>query len=398
MAYRDSRFGELTNRSPLLAQILQQMQQQSRFQPQSYGALAAGLGASYFDQKNLQKELAKEQAQKEKQSSDLAKALSKYTHQSEGGPVNIPLDRVDGGTEQLQQNYMSDPKGARQTLLGSLTQNESPMAQGLAGQLMAQQFAAPPAPEKVDLGNEIAFMQNGQIVGRMPKGVSPDTKESQEGADRRHGTASGDTLAREAGEESRFNRVSAGTKYSADRAEGNRGLRDTQSLRKEFEGLQSVQAYQKVLPQLQGIAKAPDTPAGDLVIVNGVAKIMDPDSAIRQEEFESVFRSTSPMEAALGKVRFAVNGKGRLTAESKRQLLEAAEAKISGFKSAYDRDHERYSGYASQMGTDPSQVVGSRVDAALLRRGAVRIESDAEWEQLAPGTRFIGPDGVERTK
>lgn len=144
----DNNYGRLSNRSPLLARILQQMQQTQSYQPQSYGALAAGLGAAYFDKKGLEKELAREQKAKDAQSNALRDALIKYSRQFEGGPVNIPLGNLDGTTQQLQQNYMADPQGARQGLAGALA------GLGMPEQAFSLAMAPSEMPELVGQANE----------------------------------------------------------------------------------------------------------------------------------------------------------------------------------------------------------------------------------------------------
>lgn len=142
---RNGRFEGLTNRSPLLAQILEQMQRSSRFQPQSYGALAAGLGEAALNQSTLKDEMQREQKQKEGQAQALAEALSSHTQQSTEMPPTPggPIDGMWPGAE-------ADPN-ARQNLMGGLIGNENPMAQALAGQLMSQQFAAPQVPDDYTL-------------------------------------------------------------------------------------------------------------------------------------------------------------------------------------------------------------------------------------------------------
>lgn len=61
-------------------------------------------------------------------------------------------------------------------------------------QVMAQIAREQAEPTKVDLGDRIGLMKNGQIVGTIPKGVTPDATFKEGGLERRHATPSASTL------------------------------------------------------------------------------------------------------------------------------------------------------------------------------------------------------------
>ena len=156
------------NISPVLARILAQMQQTQQFQPQSYGALAAGLGATALDKFAMNKEMKREQAQKQAQQQALARALGQFGQESMGGPINMPSSVIDeGGTRQsrdIRLDTLPDPAGARNNLLAALIGNEHPMAQAGAGALFQQQISnAQPEPQS-PAGKLRADLKSGIIT------------------------------------------------------------------------------------------------------------------------------------------------------------------------------------------------------------------------------------------
>ena len=89
-------------------------------------------------------------------------------------------------------NAPARPGGVDPAMLGQL---RSPEMQGVGMNLWAQQMARENAPpERVDLGDKIGLIKNGQIVGTLPKGATPDAQMREQGQNQRHLTPSGSTL------------------------------------------------------------------------------------------------------------------------------------------------------------------------------------------------------------
>jgi hypothetical protein len=389
-------------RSYLLAQVLQQLQQPQE-NPRSLGSLAARLGATYINKQTMDKEAAAQQQAQQGQSQALAQALQGYQQQAQGGMQTLPGTGVQlGDVNSPVGGSPADPEGARSSLLGSLVQNQHPMAQQLASQLMGQMMAPPPEPVPMDLGDRVALRQGTKVVGEFKKNPTADAMMREEGDDRRFLMGEDNEMYRhensQAGMDRRFYAGEDRADARATEVEKNRQVKATASLRKEHEGLDSTKRYQRVLPTVTAVANAPDTPAGDLAVVYGAAKVLDPESAVKEGEFETVLKSKSPMETVLGNVRFATNGKGRLTPESRRQVVEMLSGQVQQYKAAYDRDYERYAGYARDQGVDAEKVVGTRFDAAFTNKSVPKIQSEAEYAKLPSGSTYIDPTGKKRIK
>jgi hypothetical protein len=181
-----------------------------------------------------------------------------------------------------------------------------------------------------------------------------------------------------------------------------------QSLRKEFRNLQTVKDYEAVWPLLDSVQRAPDTPQGDLQVIYTVGKVLDPGSVVREGELQLTQNAAPWLQKALGEVRAQMGQGGRLTPEMRKGLVDALQERVSSYKTAYDRDFQQYTEYASENSLDPKLVVGTPMETAasgggLGQPGAtpaapVRVNSPDEAMRLPPGTVFITPDGRRKVR
>jgi hypothetical protein len=132
-----------------------------------------------------------------------------------------------------------------------------------------------------------------------------------------------------------------------------------QKLRKEFENLQTVQNYRAVEPLVRSAQQAPDDGYGDLDLIYAVGKILDPASVVREGELALVLDAASPLQKILGKTRFNFEKGGRITPKQRTQLMGMLQGRAGAVKEAYDREAQRFSGYAQEAGMDPSAVIGA---------------------------------------
>ncbi len=131
-----------------------------------------------------------------------------------------------------------------------------------------------------------------------------------------------------------------------------------QPLRKEFRSLPSVKDYETALPLLVSARKAPDDGYGDLQLIYTAGKVLDPGSVVREGELALTVAAGSPLQRIIGKTRFSVEKGGRLTPETRKQLLGMLNERVMAYRQGYDRDYQQYAQYARESGIDPSQIVG----------------------------------------
>jgi hypothetical protein len=98
---------------------------------------------------------------------------------------------------QQQQGLMQKDMDLRGLLGQKLQAGDQEGAKQVLMQMKPELFAQnliPKAPEKIDLGDRIGFVQDGQIIGSIPKGATPDATLKEQGANQRHQTASGSAV------------------------------------------------------------------------------------------------------------------------------------------------------------------------------------------------------------
>jgi hypothetical protein len=133
---------------------------------------------------------------------------------------------------------------------------------------------------------------------------------------------------------------------------------DIAKTRKEFRSLPSVKDYETVLPLLVSARKAPDNGYGDLQLIYTAGKVLDPGSVVREGELALTVAAGSPLQRIIGKTRFTTEQGGRLTPETRKQILEMLNERALALRQGYDRDYQQYAEYATAGGMVPRDVVG----------------------------------------
>jgi hypothetical protein len=134
-------------------------------------------------------------------------------------------------------------------------------------------------------------------------------------------------------------------------------FKSEQGLREEFAGLPEVKRYKAAYPSYAAIVKAAQTnnPQADINLVYGLAKLYDPDSVVREGEYATIANSQAIPEWLKGTAQRLAGG-GRLTAETKRQVLEQAQGRILTFQDEYDKARGAYEQIGRGQGFDPNRL------------------------------------------
>ncbi|HYC01616.1 MAG TPA: hypothetical protein VEC57_20970 [Candidatus Limnocylindrales bacterium] len=346
----------------------------------------------------------------------MAEALMKVGQQGTGlsGPWGGIASALAGGLAGWQQ------RKAGQEQMGVDDQKKQAIAKALAGlggdpaataaiqglpieqqqQTVAQLAAQRMKPQELkwqDAGNELVGTNSaGEVVARVPKGVDPALRKTEyKDAGNKYvpfdpyapnqqeitksvtpdAKLSSETSRANAGLASETSRANAQLAAETARAgqeasAGKQSRRDTAGLRKEFRSLPSVKEYETALPIIETARKAPDTPAGDLQVIYSVGKVLDPNSVVREGELQLTQSATPFLQQMIGKARAEISGQGRLTPETRKNLVDMLDQRVQGYQQAYSRDFETYGGYARDIGADPGQVVGTRPETAFTPGGS----------------------------
>lgn len=136
------------------------------------------------------------------------------------------------------------------------------------------------------------------------------------------------------------------------------GFKEATELRTELQKQPNYKKYQDAIGPYESMFRSAglSTPASDLDLINGLAKILDPDSSVREGEFATVQKSQAIPERIKGQVQHLFEGKGALTPETRTQLMEIARNRVESYRDIAGRDVERYKGHAKRYGLDPAMV------------------------------------------
>jgi len=157
---------------------------------------------------------------------------------------------------------------------------------------------------------------------------------------------------------------------NATAATGNLSKVET-DLRKEFGDLPEVKKYKNAYPAYAAIEDAAtrNTPQADINLIYGLAKTYDPESVVREGEYATIANSQAIPEWLKGQAQRLAGG-GKLSPETKRQILQEAKGRIMTLQNEYDKARNVYEQIAVQRGANPANIftpIGKPVSRANLR-------------------------------
>jgi hypothetical protein len=155
--------------------------------------------------------------------------------------------------------------------------------------------------------------------------------------------------------------------------------------------------------------RAPKGPQGDLAVIYGFAKAMDPGSVVREGEMDMANSTASIVDQMKVKYKSFAEGKG-LPPEVRTGLIEAARAKTLGMRDGYTHRYQQYREQAHQMGIPAHQVVGNfladsvrPVEEQYIQQhgGTPRNQQGNQaapsFDVAAPGSKFRTENNPERS-
>jgi hypothetical protein len=156
-------------------------------------------------------------------------------------------------------------------------------------------------------------------------------------------------------------------------------VKEASGYRAEVMKLPSYKKVTEALPVFKSMTEAMqyDDQAADINIIYGMAKIMDPESVVREKEGEAIQR-TDGVFGQLASLANGVKGGAKLSPEVRASLIREAESRLRSYKGVFD--------------TETDGFFGGIVDRRKLNRDDVipKYEIPA-WDKAKIGT--IGRDG-----
>jgi hypothetical protein len=110
------------------------------------------------------------------------------------------------------------------------------------------------------------------------------------------------------------------------------------------------------LKEMENLA-AQNSPYGDQGLISGYAKILDPESVVREGEYAVVERGGGFFDNIRNRIDI-LQGRARLQPAQRAALLRAAQSIQSGRQAEYQRIRSAYEKRATQYGLDPQRTFG----------------------------------------
>jgi hypothetical protein len=110
------------------------------------------------------------------------------------------------------------------------------------------------------------------------------------------------------------------------------------------------------LKEMENLA-AQNSPYGDQGLISGYAKILDPESVVREGEYAVVERGGGFFDNLKNRIDI-LQGRARLQPAQRAALLRAAQSIQSGRQAEYQRIRSAYEKRATQYGLDPQRTFG----------------------------------------
>lgn len=166
---------------------------------------------------------------------------------------------------------------------------------------------------------------------------------------------------------------------------------NAKKFRDEFRSLPSVSEYQIALGTFNSAMRTGDNSEGDQSLITAFARMMDPNSVVREGEFATAAGNESAFAQLRTKIakEFGFGSGGRLTPEGRERLREEMRnLVVNRFQAPYERDRIQYQRYAQMEGVDPYLVVGEPAESAFPK-GLLDPPKITEQERVATSNRKI---------
>lgn len=129
-------------------------------------------------------------------------------------------------------------------------------------------------------------------------------------------------------------------------------------LRKEFNDLPQTKKFINAAPAYNAIVDAStrNNKQSDINLVYGLAKLYDPDSVVREGEYDTIAKSQTIPEWLKGQAASLTGQGGRLTPATRAQILQEARGRLSSYETEYNAAKRTYEGIATERGANPQNI------------------------------------------
>ncbi|WP_018184709.1 hypothetical protein [Kaistia granuli] len=167
----------------------------------------------------------------------------------------------------------------------------------------------------------------------------------------------------------------------------NESFDNISGVRKEVQALPSYKNFAQALPIYRSMVETAgrDSKASDLNLVYGLGKIMDPTSVVREGEMVMVNKTSSLPDWLRGAIN-QLNGGATLSPATRDALLQEAQGRIQGYKTAFDQDAGQYQGIAQRYNINEQDIIPSFGD--VPKWSGMPGQQGGQWNDLGGGVKM----------
>jgi hypothetical protein len=169
-----------------------------------------------------------------------------------------------------------------------------------------------------------------------------------------------------------------------------------EDLRKEFQAGQTYKNTQLIAESAKKIISSSDTGAGDMSLLYGYMKLLDPGSAVRESEFATAAQSGSLPQQIQGWASKIISGE-RLPASTRKQFKDEARNIVKAQTERYEETAKPYRRLAETAGVRPEDVILDLGLQGLLADPAAAAGLDALPHKTIGGKTYekFGPNDAD---
>lgn len=176
-------------------------------------------------------------------------------------------------------------------------------------------------------------------------------------------------------------------------------------LRKEFNALPDTKNFGEVDASFRKIQEAASNPsaAGDLALITGYMKVIDPGSSVKEGEFANAQNAGGVPDKVKSAYNNLINGE-RLTPEQRADFVSASKVLYDVHKSRYEDQVKRYRSLAEKRNASPDDVIalpdGKAAPAASGDTVKVRRKKDGMVKvfKRTEASKYLSDPAFEEVK
>ena len=175
----------------------------------------------------------------------------------------------------------------------------------------------------------------------------------------------------------------------------NTGFDNVRAMASDFSSLPEVKSYSTVIRQLSSGLTAQRNAAGDQSLIVSYARMLDPNSVVRETEFDTTAQADNTLGQTVARLQreLGMDGGGRLSDEARTRVLQEMRNLAVNYRRGYEGRLSDYSERARRAGYDPRDVVGQDIGIPFNAQMRAYDEArKAERQGQASGGTGMGTD------